>query len=47
MLGRNTLMLDDPMNGKMVAQIAFGDNSFTLKMVGSPAGEGELVFRRQ
>jgi len=46
-IGENTLMLNDPQSGPMVGQITFNeDGSFTFRMPGAPAGEGELVFRR-
>jgi tetratricopeptide (TPR) repeat protein len=44
-LGTRTLLLQDPKGGGVAGLvIPTGDNSFTLRMLGAPAGQGELVF---
>jgi hypothetical protein len=45
-LGRDTLLLEDA-HGAMLAQVSFAaDGALNFKVAGTPAGQGEIVFRR-
>lgn len=46
-LDQDRLTLSDPKRGDVAGQLTLGDdNSFTFHFVGTPQGQGELVFRR-